>query len=314
MITDIFARRYDQVLTFDQRAAQNVIGRTLIQAAQIFFDEVQPVLRLPDSFFQELNQKLARELALPALSNYPGLTQQQICSRFVATPYHGFDEIQRGPDYYCKTRLSMLELLFREAEAHVQTHVLGPVAALSRKNAANVAVKKKLDQAIQELNVRLQQNGTGLVYNNGFLHRADDQLTMQRIAQPVWDIVADPKWLTVENEMNEAFDRLDHGQDDAFTHACDALESTIKIISDENGWTTGNEKGAAQYIDNLVSAKNGRFIEVWESDALKALFRELRNPHRHGGGNTPPTPLSDAQQVWAIESCMSWIKSLIRRT
>jgi hypothetical protein len=313
MITDIFARRYDEVLTFDLDTAQNDIGPILIQANQIFFDDIQPLLCLPDSFFQKLNQKIARELGLSALSDYPGSTQQQICSSFMATPYRGFDERQRNPDYYCKTRLSMLELLFREAEAHVQTNVLGPVAALSRKDAANVAVKKKLDQAIQELNVRLQYRFR-FVYNNGFLHLADDQLSAQRLAQPFWDIVADPKWATVDQEMKEAFDHLDHRQRDAHAHAAMALESAIKVISNEQGWTRGNETGAAGYIDNLVSARNGRFIEVWEADALKALFSELRNPHHHGAGSSPPSRLLDAQQTWAIESCMSWIKSLVRRT
>jgi hypothetical protein len=91
------------------------------------------------------------------------------------------------------------------------------------------------------------------------------------------------------------------------------LESAIKIISDEKGWTTGNEKGAANYIDHLASANHGRFIEAWESDALKALFKELRNPHMHGGGSNPPPRLLDAQQTWAIENCMTWIKSLVRR-
>jgi AbiJ N-terminal domain 4 len=310
MITDIFARRYDKVLTFDLDMAQNVIGPILIQVGQIFFDEVQPVLGFLDSFFQKLNQKLARELALSALSDYPDSPQQQICSSFMTAPYRGFDERQRNPDYYCKTRLSMLELLFREAEAHVQTNVLGLIAALSRKNAANVAVKKKLDQAIQELNVRLQQNGTGLVYSNGFLHLADDQLTAQRIAQPFWEIVADPKWKTVEDEIKEAFDRLDQGQQDALAYATKALESTIKIISGDHGWTTGKERGAANFIDNLSS--NG-FIAAWEAEAIKLIFSKLRNPHSHGGGHAPPAPLSRAQQTWAIESCMSWIKSLVRR-
>jgi hypothetical protein len=51
------------------------------------------------------------------------------------------------------------------------------------------------------------------------------------------------KWLTVENEMKEAFDRLDHGQDDAFTHAFDALESTMKIISEDKGVDDGHREG-----------------------------------------------------------------------
>ena len=46
-------------------------------------------------------------------------------------------------------------------------------------------------------------------------------------------------------EMKEALDHLDHGQRDASAHAAMALDSTIKIISNENGWTSGTETGAA---------------------------------------------------------------------
>jgi hypothetical protein len=225
----------------------------------------------------------------------------------VARPHIGKPTYEQPqPDYYCKTRLSMVELLFRKTEDRASR------LPVEFGNAA-AGWLNVVRRATEELNARLHQNGTRLVYNNGFLHLADDQLTVHRIAQPFWEIIADPKWAVVDQEMKEAFDRLDHGQDDAFTHACDALESTIKIISNDKGWTRGNEIGAANYIDNLVSANNGRFIEVWEADALKAIFSKLRNPHRHGGGSSPPTPLTDVQQTWAIESCMTWIKSLVRR-
>jgi hypothetical protein len=90
MITDIFARRYDDVLTFDLHWAQSIIGPALMHAAQSFFDDLQPVLRLPNSFFQKLNQKLARELAVPALSPHTNITQLQVCSSFLANPYHDF--------------------------------------------------------------------------------------------------------------------------------------------------------------------------------------------------------------------------------
>jgi hypothetical protein len=205
----------------------------------------------------------------------------------------------------------MLELLFREAEALVRKNYLPTPLPQTVTDARKV--RNAMAEAINELRSRLRANHTGFDYTNGLLHRASDEMTTERIAEPFWEIVSDSKWATVDQEMKEAFDRLDHGHDDAFTHATDALESTIKIISDQNGWTTGNEKGAANYIDYLVSARDGRFIEVWEAEALKAIFRDLRNPHRHGGGSNPPDPLSNAQQTWAIESCMTWIKSLVRR-
>jgi hypothetical protein len=32
------------------------------------------------------------------------------------------------------------------------------------------------------------------------------------VAEPFWEIVTDAKWATVDQEMKEAFDRLDHGR------------------------------------------------------------------------------------------------------
>ncbi|TWB88989.1 hypothetical protein FBZ93_117173 [Bradyrhizobium macuxiense] len=101
-------------------------------------------------------------------------------------------------------------------------------------------------------------------------------------------------------------------QDAAF-HAAKALESTIKIISDDKSWSTGRERAAANYIDNLVSCQNGRFLVPWEGNTLKAYFIHGRNPHGHGADATIPA-LTSHQTDWAIETAMAWIKNLIRRT
>jgi hypothetical protein len=318
MITDIFAKRYEE-LRFDRDRAENIFSPTVVQAGCIFFEDVQPKLKFTDEFFRGINLLLSRELGLRSLSEFAVFeelgvnrkTAAETCYLFLSQPFQRFGAWHRDPDYFCSTRLSMLELLFREAEALVRKGYVP--AASGRIPVDGSIVKPVMTEAIKELKARLRANHTGLDYTNGLLHLASDELTTERIAAPFWEIVTDPKWAVVDQEMKEAFDRLDHGHDDAFTHATDALESTIKIISDEKGWTRGNETGAAGYIDNLVSTQNGRFIEVWEAEALKAIFAKLRNPHRHGGGSNPPDPLSDAQQTWAIESCMSWIKSLVRR-
>jgi hypothetical protein len=316
MITDIFAKRYED-LKFDRDWAEKVISPTVVQASHIFRDDVQPKLKFPNAFFGRVNLLLSRELGLRSLNEFDELvygkqnTEAQTCYLFLSQPFQPFGTWHKDPDYFCKTRLSMLELLFREAEALVRKNYLPTPLPQTVTDARKV--RAAMTEAINELKARLRANHTGLDYNNGLLHIASDELTTERIAEPFWKIVSDPKWAVVEVEMKEAFDRLDHGQHDAFTHATKALESTIKIISDDKGWSTGNEKGAANYIDNLVSARNGRFIEVWEAEALKAIFSNLRNPHSHGGGSNPPPRLSDSQQTWAIESCMTWIKSLVRR-
>ena len=82
------------------------------------------------------------------------------------------------------------------------------------------------------------------------------------------------------------------------------------LLSDEKQLTTNKEKGAHNYIDNLMGAK---LIEVWEMEALKHFFTKVRNPFGHGPGAAPMPSLTDQQTNWAIENSMIWIKSLIRR-
>jgi hypothetical protein len=127
---------------------------------------------------------------------------------------------------------------------------------------------------------------------------------------PFWQLVADQKWNNVDHDIKEAIDLRDtHGRDPAF-YAARALESAIKIISDDKHLSTGKERGAHNYIDNL---KGGKLIEDWEAEALKAIFTKVRNPLGHGPGAGEMPSLNDHQTDWAIENCMIWVKSLIRR-
>lgn len=75
----------------------------------------------------------------------------------------------------------------------------------------------------------------------------------------------------------------------------------------------GGENGAHAYTNNLGSAKNGNFISPWERDTLKSFFTAVRNPLGHGPGGEKMPELTLAQTDWAIETCMSWTKTLIAR-
>lgn len=161
------------------------------------------------------------------------------------------------------------------------------------------------------LNGFLKTSALRLTYRNLNFVPVDDERLMDEVAVPFWRVVEGRAWVNVRRDMEDAFRQRDTGGPNAALLAARALESAIKIISTERGWTRGNERGAAAYIDNLASG--GRYIDQWEANVIKRFFAEVRNPEAHGAGSGPQPKLSDLQTAWALEFCMISIKSLIRR-
>lgn len=299
MIHDIFLSRYRGELFYGDSPTPEM-HQFFMQTAHIIFDDLVPRLRVDQMLFKRAHDALAREAGVGRLRE--GTTWDAICGSFLVERYDLWNDDHGSPSLFLRMRLSLVELLFREF-AHV-------AATLNRDRGAGEAIA----EAVRELNLRLRNAKFGLHYHNGILQFARDGLTEERTAEPCWSLLRDSKWKSVDRELKEAIDRADAGKSDACFHAGKALESTVKIISDERGWSTGRERGAANYIDNLVSEANGRFLAPWEGDMLKEYFRNLRNPHGHGAGSQPPPLLTPDQIAWAIEVAMAWIKNLVRRS
>ena len=234
-------------------------------------------------------------------------------------------------DQFVKERLSLVEIAFRlkgeriaEANAQLPNAIRdadlrfgrrsGPGILLPGKpsdslKALNARINQEFQAAIKELNTRFVQARAPLNYHNGFIQISQDTLSTNTIETPFWNLVANSKWKNVDTDMKEAFDRRDSGARDSAFYAARALESTIKIISDDRGWTHGKERGAHNFVDNLSS--NG-FVADWEAAALKHLFTSVRNPLGHGPGSAAMPALTDVQTDWAIDTSLSWIKRLVR--
>ena len=188
-----------------------------------------------------------------------------------------------------------------------------PGSAVDGVKAWNSTMNSVFEGQITELNERFRRAKAPLNYHNGFIQLAMDQQIEKHIAKPFWDLVADPLWKNVDIDMKEALDRRDSNDKDPAIFAAKALESAIKIVSDTKGWTRNTENGAAQYVDNLVSKANGSYLSVWEGEMLKDYFRKVRNSLGHGPGSDPMPELTLAQTDWAIETAMSWVRTLVRR-
>ena len=345
MLTDIFARRYEQPCMWETFTEEP--RRLLVQSWQLLNDICPFYLKNKESehgkdFWTRIHALLARELGLKELSpEYWGYYDKQnhwqsgrhsavkMCEAWMLEPFDG----KISSDRFIKERLSLVEIGFRQhgnfvaglnarlAENIAAAELLDrsvavrgtlrmPGKSADAVRAVNVSWNAKFQTAANELNVRFRQADCQLHYHNGFIQISADQTVAQEIETPFWKLVAEPKWHNVDHDMKEAIDLRDTGGRDPTRYAAHSLESTIKIISDEKQLTTGNEKGAHNYIDNLRGAK---LIEVWETEALKHFFSKVRNPIGHGPGAAPMPSLTEHQTNWAIENSIIWIKSLIRR-
>lgn len=318
LITDLLIKRYPGRWVHDH--VPQPLALLVRQAALLLHDDVASKIPNRARLFEIPEKRLARELG--AISLGRERTPEHRAMNFLGEPYDLWNSQHGDPDTFIKLRLSLLELLFREAEAILResapkNDVASWLALLQRrtsppKNALEGALEATMS-GIVELNCRFRQAGLPFEYHNGLIQRIDDALTSNQIEKPFWGLVSDPKFANIDSDMKEAIDRRDSGKLDAAFHALRALESALKIISDDLGRTRNSERGAADFVDNLVSAKLGRFIDPWEADAIKSLFRDIRNPLGHGAGSAEPLTFSPSQTTWVIESAMSWMKSLLRR-
>jgi len=351
MITDIFSCRYEGVALRDQYVEED--RRFMNQAVVMIMNPLWGQGGDKPSDFTETNLKdvhdvLALELGVQFLADrywfgertWNGNTIPQTHTYTYADMCKYF-LLRMPPDIqnagsYIKDRISLVEIAFRRrwqefqeeakalpakiAEAEESDRVSSSpkrwVVTGSRAHGVRASYQNRFDAfaaLARDLNDRLRLAKYPLTFHNGMIQFSADETVTAQVAKPFWGLVAGPEWANVDEQIKEAIDRRDRRDRTAAFHAVCALESAIKIISSKKGWTNGNEKGAANYVDNLVSKSNGRFIETWESEMLKEMFSNARNPFAHGPGQDPMPKFSDEQTNWAIDIAMSWIKSLIRR-
>lgn len=330
MLTDIFAYRYADVPmwdTFEERDRRFLVQAFKIVTEQLYVPFVNGTkIAWAEPKWKLLHDRLSTELGLHELyKRHYSHTQvgyyswDFVCKQFVCADY----DVNVLPDRFIKERISFIELAFRQRSEDVQaTNNDLPrqlMIAKSRSDPAagvkadNKALNDEFRASIDELNTRLRQAGYSLNYHNGFIQISADEKVEEQIETPFWALVADLKWQNVDTDMKEALDLRDSGSRDPSWYAAKALESTIKIISKEKGWTHGGEKGASNFIDNLSAKKNGQYIDAWESESMKQFFKHVRNPFGHGAGSDQMPKLNDQQTNWAIEFCMTWVRSLIER-
>ncbi|SCW76980.1 hypothetical protein SAMN02927900_04745 [Rhizobium mongolense subsp. loessense] len=332
MLVDIFTFRYKDVRIWDEFTDDR--RRLFVQASRLLTEQLFP-LDIGSNPFENRDHTL--KAALRHLAMELGVNDFDGTNSNPDTTTKGFLQARplalQNEDTFIKDRVSLIELVFRYREQQIEREnaklpeklkqarlqdmraktvhgVSLPGSQEDRAKNANDKLNKWFSENVNELNVRLARADMRLAYHAGYFQFTGDNLVEEQIRQPFWKVIDHARWANVEVDMLEALDRSDKNGRDPSLYASKALESTLKIISGEKGWTSGKEPGAASFVQNLK--KNG-YLKQWEEDILLDFFRKVRNPHGHGPGGEPMPQFSLPQNEWAIDTCMGWIKSLVSR-
>lgn len=117
MITDVFAKRYSTPFLWSGSGMPAEIGTLLRQLAHVVMFGLLPQLGQREKFCESIHNQLARELGIFALED--GASFEKRCGVYLARAYNLWNDAHGSPDCFLKTRLSLVELIFREADVRI---------------------------------------------------------------------------------------------------------------------------------------------------------------------------------------------------
>ena len=147
------------------------------------------------------------------------------------------------------------------------------------------------EQAVKDLNTRFLENAIGFMFQQDKIIRVDNNLLHQEIIIPAFDIFISQTFKNANDEFLSAHEHFRHKKNKECLADClKTLETTMKIICSENGWTYDNSKDTVKTLIDICF-KNKLIPDYLQTQfsSLRAILESgiptLRNKlGGHGGG------------------------------
>lgn len=129
------------------------------------------------------------------------------------------------------------------------------------------------DDAINELNQRMQESAIGYRFEGGTLLRIDSELTHAEIIQPVLQLLRQPIYAGANDEFLKAHEHFRHGRlKESINEALKSFESVMKAICDKHSWAYKPTDTAKTLIDICLTNELIPSFMQSELSSLRALL------------------------------------------
>jgi hypothetical protein len=160
------------------------------------------------------------------------------------------------------------------------------------------------------VNSRFRENGIGYEYHEESrqLIRTDSLVLHHEAVVPALHLLTDPAYKTAEGEFLKAHEHFRHGEyPDCLTYCCAAIESTIKIICSQKGWSHNPTDAAAALLRVYIG--NSNLPSYFEP--LLMVIATLRNKLGPHGKGTMPVVVPDYFARYALHATATAVLLLV---
>lgn len=184
----------------------------------------------------------------------------------------------------------------------------------------NYRCKYTPQQAISDINVRLQEHGMGYRYQAGDIIKVPAEFTYEQSIEPSLVLLHQAGFENAQQEFLSAFEHYKKGPkeyEEALTDCLKAVESTIKIIATKRDWTF-NQNDTAKPLIALV-LKEGLIPSFSESflagvrNTLESGIPTLRNKLGGHGKGAEARIVDEASMHYCINLTSAVILYLVQR-
>ncbi len=147
------------------------------------------------------------------------------------------------------------------------------------------------DQALNELNARMQEAGFGFQYSKGNIVKIDNMIAHKEMVLPALEILYDTKYKAANEEYRSAHKAYrEKRSENCITDCAKAFESVLKVIAKERNWPNIDENSNAKRLldaafsnDFLLPSLNSNFGSL--RSLLEGGIPTIRNKSgAHGAG------------------------------
>jgi AbiJ N-terminal domain 4 len=203
---------------------------------------------------------------------------------------HRLDAENNVLDYFLETKdtekaIDIIELSFKAINVYIGND-------FNRyKYYVKIIIEPK--EAIEELNQRFKEHAIGYQFDGGEIIRVDSTYAHSEITKPTISLLQSNKFTGANEEYLKAHEHYRHGRNKECLAEClKALESTLKIICKEKGWTYNQNDTSSKLIqicfdNNLIpSFSQSQFTSL--RSLLESGIPTIRNRlGGHGQGQVP---------------------------